>query len=78
VPAGDHGGDKVGTITRLTIAADFSEALKQVLRGLDALRSPVCRPARIIQPALVGQGAGLGQGREAKENGQEQQKSFRE
>ena len=46
--------DKVGTITRLTIAADFAEALKQVMRGLDALRSPVSRPSRERrQPALV-------------------------
>jgi len=53
-PAVDPDGDKVGTITRLTIAADFAEALKQVLRGLDALRSPVSRPARDRrQPALV-------------------------
>ncbi len=47
-------GDKVGTVTRLTIAADFAEALKQVLRGLDALRSP--KPGRKRdrqQPALV-------------------------
>ncbi|TJX04499.1 MAG: FUSC family protein, partial [Mesorhizobium sp.] len=45
----------VGTITRLTIAADFAEALKQVLRGLDALRAPVTRrpgPGS-QQPALV-------------------------
>jgi uncharacterized membrane protein YccC len=53
-PAADPDGDKVGTITRLTIAADFAEALKQVLRGLDALRSPVSRSARDRrQPALV-------------------------
>ncbi|MCA0030631.1 FUSC family protein [Mesorhizobium sp. B263B2A] len=51
----DQEDDKVGTITRLTIAADFAEALKQVLRGLDALRAPVTRrpgPAS-QQPALV-------------------------
>lgn len=47
-------GDRLGTVTRLTIAADFAEALKQVLRGLDALRSPASRPARERkQPALV-------------------------
>ncbi|MBZ9717794.1 FUSC family protein [Mesorhizobium sp. AD1-1] len=47
-------GDRVGTITRLTIAADFADALKQVLRGLDALRAPATRPARgSRQPALV-------------------------
>lgn len=47
-------GDRLGTVTRLTIAADFAEALKQVLRGLDALRSPASRPARDRkQPALV-------------------------
>ncbi|TJV73166.1 MAG: FUSC family protein [Mesorhizobium sp.] len=46
--------DKVGTITRLTIAGDFAEALKQVLDGLDALRSPVSRKSNErSQPALV-------------------------
>ncbi|TKB16028.1 MAG: FUSC family protein [Mesorhizobium sp.] len=50
----EPGEDRVGTITRLTIAADFAEALKQVMRGLDALRSPVSRPSRDRrQPALV-------------------------
>jgi uncharacterized membrane protein YccC len=50
----DQGDDRVGTITRLTIAADFAEAFKQVLRGLDALRAPVTRPIRgSRQPALV-------------------------
>ncbi|MGX5831904.1 FUSC family protein [Mesorhizobium sp. 43Arga] len=50
----DQGDDRVGTITRLTIAADFAEALKQVLRGLDALRTPVTRTGRgSRQPALV-------------------------
>ncbi|MEW6630473.1 MAG: FUSC family protein [Pseudomonadota bacterium] len=50
----DPGEDRVGTITRLTIAADFAEALKQVMRGLDALRSPVSKPTRERrQPALV-------------------------
>ncbi|MBN9217567.1 MAG: FUSC family protein [Mesorhizobium sp.] len=53
--AADQGDDRVGTITRLTIAADFAEALKQVLRGLDALRAPATRrpgPGS-RQPALV-------------------------
>ncbi|MER8575277.1 FUSC family protein [Mesorhizobium sp. M1338] len=50
----DQGDDRVGTITRLTIAADFAEAFKQVLRGLDALRTPATRPIRgSRQPALV-------------------------
>ncbi|MEO5758515.1 MAG: FUSC family protein [Mesorhizobium sp.] len=50
----DQGDDRVGTITRLTLAADFAEALMQVLRGLDALRTPIVRPARDRgQPALV-------------------------
>ncbi|WP_095199986.1 FUSC family protein [Mesorhizobium carmichaelinearum] len=50
----DQGDDRVGTITRLTIAADFAEAFKQVLRGLDALRAPATRPVRgSRQPALV-------------------------
>ncbi|MBZ9677174.1 FUSC family protein [Mesorhizobium sp. ES1-1] len=53
-PSTDMGEDRVGTVTRLTIAADFAEALKQVLRGLDALRDPVGRPLRSgRQPALV-------------------------
>ncbi|TPO15559.1 FUSC family protein, partial [Mesorhizobium sp. CU2] len=46
--------DKLGTITRLTIAGDFAEALKQVMRGLEALRSPVSARSRERgQPALV-------------------------
>ncbi|MDX8523755.1 FUSC family protein [Mesorhizobium sp. MSK_1335] len=50
----DTSEDKVGTITRLTIAGDFAEALKQVMRGLDALRSPVARKSNERgQPALV-------------------------
>ncbi|MBZ9918810.1 FUSC family protein [Mesorhizobium sp. BR1-1-12] len=50
----DQDGDRVGTVTRLTIAADFAEALKQALRGLDALRAPVTRPSRERRPpALV-------------------------
>lgn len=50
----DQGDDRVGTITRLTIAADFADALKQVLRGLDALRAPATRSARgSREPALV-------------------------
>lgn len=50
----EQGDDRVGTITRLTIAADFADALKQVLRGLDALRAPATRSARgSRQPALV-------------------------
>ena len=50
----DGAEDKVGTITRLTIAGDFAEALKQVLDGLDALRSPVSRKSNErSQPALV-------------------------
>jgi uncharacterized membrane protein YccC len=54
--AGTNAGaeDKVGTITRLTIAGDFAEALKQVLDGLDALRLPVSRKSNErSQPALV-------------------------
>ncbi|TPJ80268.1 FUSC family protein [Mesorhizobium sp. B2-6-2] len=50
----DTGEDKVGTITRLTIAGDFAEALKQVMRGLEALRSPASRKSgERGQPALV-------------------------
>ncbi|MER9234281.1 FUSC family protein [Mesorhizobium sp. M0622] len=49
-----HDNDRVGTVTRLTIAADFAEAMQQVLRGLDALRSPSPRASRERrQPALV-------------------------
>ncbi|PTE11507.1 FUSC family protein [Mesorhizobium helmanticense] len=48
------GEDRIGAVTRLTIAADFAEALQQVLRGLDALRAPASRSARERrQPALV-------------------------
>ncbi|MBN9548451.1 MAG: FUSC family protein [Alphaproteobacteria bacterium] len=48
------GEDRVGTITRLTIAGDFAEALKQVMGGLDALRSPAPRKSNErAQPALV-------------------------
>ncbi|AZO68122.1 MULTISPECIES: FUSC family protein [unclassified Mesorhizobium] len=48
------GDDRAGAVTRLTIAADFAEALKQVLRGLDALRAPAPRLTRERrQPALV-------------------------
>ncbi|MET3580919.1 putative membrane protein YccC [Mesorhizobium robiniae] len=49
-----RGDDRVGAVTRLTIAADFAEALKQVLRGLDALRAPASRRTRERRhPALV-------------------------
>ncbi|RTL95136.1 MAG: FUSC family protein [Hyphomicrobiales bacterium] len=50
----DGAENKVGTITRLTIAGDFAEALKQVMGGLDALRSPAPRKSNErAQPALV-------------------------
>lgn len=55
-PAGaaDEGADKIGTATRLTLAAEFADALKEVLRGLDALRRPASTPVRgSRQPALV-------------------------
>jgi uncharacterized membrane protein YccC len=43
----------LATLTRLTIAADFAEALRQVLQGLDALRAPYPRSRGRKQPALV-------------------------
>ncbi len=48
-----EGADRVGTLTRLTVAAEFAEALKQVMRGLDALRYPANAGNRRRQPALV-------------------------
>jgi uncharacterized membrane protein YccC len=46
--------DPVGAVTRLTIAAEFADALKDVLRGLDALTAPPSGRARERrQPALV-------------------------
>lgn len=46
--------DPAGAATRLTIAAEFSDALKEVLRGLDALTAPPTNRARDRrQPALV-------------------------
>lgn len=53
--AADEGPDRVGTLTRLTVAVEFAEALKQVMRGLDALRNPssAAGKRRRRQPALV-------------------------
>ena len=46
--------DPVGAVTRLTIAAEFADALRDVLRGLDALTAPPSGRARDRrQPALV-------------------------
>ena len=56
VPAAatEEGADRIGTLSRLTIAGEFAEALREVLRGLDALRRPPSRRARDRrQPALV-------------------------
>ena len=56
VPAagGAEGADRIGTVSRLTIAGEFAEALREVLLGLDALRRPPSRRARDRrQPALV-------------------------
>lgn len=51
-----EGDDRVGTVARLTLAAEFADALKEVLRGLDAIREPAAA-ARANrnrhQPALV-------------------------
>lgn len=51
-----EGDDRVGTVARLTLAAEFADALKEALRGLDAIREPTAtrhekREKR--QPALV-------------------------
>ncbi len=51
-----EGDDRVGTVARLTLAAEFADALKEALRGLDAVREPTAtrhekREKR--QPALV-------------------------
>lgn len=51
-----EGDDRVGTAARLTLAAEFADALKEALRGLDAVREPTAtrhekREKR--QPALV-------------------------
>ncbi len=46
--------DSVGAVTRLTIAAEFADALKEILRGLDALTAPPSGRSRDRrQPALV-------------------------
>lgn len=46
--------DRIGAITRLVVAAEFADMLKQVLRGLEALRSPKHGKRRDTrQPALV-------------------------
>ena len=46
--------DRIGAITRLVVAAEFAGMLKQVLRGLEALRSPEHAKRRNArQPALV-------------------------
>lgn len=53
---GPDGGDpdRVGVVTRLTIAAEFADALKEILRGLDALTAaPSGRARDRRQPALV-------------------------
>ncbi|OQM75968.1 FUSC family protein [Manganibacter manganicus] len=51
---GTEGSDKVGTLTRLSIAGEFADTMKEVLRGLDALNRPAGhRPRDRRQPALV-------------------------
>lgn len=55
--AREHTGetpDRIHTASRLTIAAELAQALKELLRGYDALMSPA-RPGarRRIQPTLV-------------------------
>lgn len=51
--AAEH-ADSVDTLTRLTIAAEFADAMKEVLRGVDALRGPATGRARERrQPALI-------------------------
>jgi uncharacterized membrane protein YccC len=52
-----EGDDRVGTVARLTLAAEFADTLKEVLLGLNAIREPAAaaaksnRPRR--QPSLV-------------------------
>ncbi len=50
-----EGEDPVGTITRLTVAGEFAQSLREVLRGLDALRRPTSEKAmrQRRQPALI-------------------------
>jgi uncharacterized membrane protein YccC len=50
-----EGDDRVGTAARLTLAAEFADSLKEVLRGLDAVREPAAtsRQRNRRQPALV-------------------------
>lgn len=49
----DH-ADSVDTLTRLTIAAEFADAMKEVLRGLNALDHPATgRPRDRRQPSLL-------------------------
>ena len=51
--AAEH-ADSVDTLTRLTVAAEFADAMKEVLRGADALHSPATGRARERrQPALI-------------------------
>ena len=46
--------DPMGAVTRLVVAADFANALKEILRGLDALGAlPSGRKRDRSQPALV-------------------------
>ena len=50
-----EGEDPVGTVTRLTVAGEFAQSLRETLRGLDALRRPKTERAmrERRQPALV-------------------------
>jgi len=50
-----EGDDKVGTVARLTLAAEFAASLKEVLLGLDAVRQPASsdRSKNRQQPALM-------------------------
>jgi uncharacterized membrane protein YccC len=51
---GKNDPDPVGAVTRLMIAAEFADALKEILRGLDALAAPPSGRTRDRrQPALV-------------------------
>jgi len=53
--AAGEGEDPVGTITRLTVAGEFAQSLREVLRGLDAVRRPTTEKAmrQRRQPALI-------------------------
>ncbi len=52
-PLPQDGADRIGAAARLAMAAEFSDALKEVLNGLEALRHPGSRRPEGGQPAIV-------------------------